>query len=333
MTSDQLAKPTAPPRQFFRVRPFFQLILMGLLFEVILLVLCFIPAPWGAMVELRNFARIAHLVLFGAVMLFPLGEGLIGGIVWWLLCGLVWLILLGAVWGVMLKLVTEPVKWLLARWGVSAGQKTVLGRALLAFGAIAVTGCAIVFALQARPVSFTPTPEVESTVNGNTAFALELYHRLETEPGNLFFSPFSISTALAMSYAGARGQTAAEMASALHFELPEDKLHPAFGALVKRINKLRRWGRVQLAMANSLWCQRDYKFTDAFINLIREHYGAEVQRVDFVQAPGAAAQQINQWVARRTNRKITDAAGPGAITPLTRLVVCNAIYFKGKWLH
>jgi serpin B len=149
----------------------------------------------------------------------------------------------------------------------------------------------------------------------------------------LFFSPYSISTALAMTYAGARGGTESEMAKALHFGLPQENLYAAFGALVNRMNKIRRWNRITLATANSLWCQRDYQFTNTFLNLVRDYYGGEARQVDFKRAPETASKEINEWVERRTNRKIKDVVEPHQFTSYTDLVLCNAIYFKGKWLH
>ncbi len=283
-----------PTQGFFRIGLFGQLILTGLLVELILLVLWVAPPPWGVMVQLNNFARILHLRLFGTIMLMPFGEGLVGAFSWVVLCAFLWLVLLGAIGGLMFKLVTQPAKWLLARWGVSTRQKTMLAGSLLGLIAIAAVVYVTMFALRARTVPFSPSAEIESIVNGNAALALKLYHQLGTEPGNLFFSPLSISTAMAMTYAGARGQTAAEMADTLHFDLPQDKLHVAFGALIKRMDKLQRWERIQLVMANSLWCQREYKYTETFLDIVQNHYRGEARQVYFVKAPAAAASEINQ---------------------------------------
>jgi serpin B len=133
-----------------------------------------------------------------------------------------------------------------------------------------------------------------------------------------------------MTYAGARGQTESEMAKVLHFNPAQTNIHSAFGVLTERMNKIQRWNRITLATANSLWCQQDYRFTDAFLNLVRTRYGAEARQVDFKHSAQAAG-EINQWVERETKQKIKNVVEPGQFTDLTRLVLCDAIYFKGKW--
>ena len=179
--------------------------------------------------------------------------------------------------------------------------------------------------------SLSDASEVKSVVEGNTAFAIELYQQLKSQPGNLFFSPYSISSALAMAYGGARGQTEAEMAKALHFSQPSQDTHAAFATLAARMKEIQRRSRVTLTAANSLWCQRDYPFTDAFRSLTRTRYEAEAQFVDFKHAAESACGEINSWVARKTKQKIQNLIGPGQLTDVTRLLLCNAIYFKGTW--
>jgi serpin B len=166
-------------------------------------------------------------------------------------------------------------------------------------------------------------------VEGNNAFALALYHQLSHQAGNLFFSPESISTALAMAYAGARGSTASEMAEALHFTVPQGQLHPAMGALLRDLNAAH--SDYQLNVANALWAQQGYTFLDQFLNLLRTDYGAGLQQVDFKAAPEAARGTINQWVEQKTQDKIKDLLSPGSLKPDTRLVLTNAIYFMGNW--
>jgi len=168
---------------------------------------------------------------------------------------------------------------------------------------------------------------VEKVVAGNNDFALELYRRLAGDPkacgerGNLFFSPYSISTALAMTYAGARGQTAAQMAETLHFELGREQFHRAFGLLVKRLNEQGEKGDYELAVANALWGQRGYRFLDGFLQATRRNYGAGLNEVDFVGATEEARRIINTWVEIK----------PGVLGRETTLVLTNAIYFKGDW--
>ena len=166
-------------------------------------------------------------------------------------------------------------------------------------------------------------------VKGNNAFAVELYSQLKSQPGNLFFSPESISTALAMTYAGARGETATEMAKTLHFMLPPEKLHPAMGALLQGLNAAH--DGYQLKVANALWGQQGYTFLDDFIKLTNDNYAAGLNQVDFKNATDAARMTINQWVEQQTENEIKDLIAPGILDGKTRLVLTNAIYFKGDW--
>lgn len=166
-------------------------------------------------------------------------------------------------------------------------------------------------------------------VEGNTAFAVDLYREIRTADGNLFFSPFSISTALAMTFAGARGETAAQMAEVLHFEAPD--LHDAFARLNARLTAAEEPGGVRLAVANALWPQAGYAFLEKFIALLREKYASELVALDYQQDPEAARAEINSWVEARTEAKITELIPAGILKTLTRLVLVNAIYFKGSW--
>jgi len=149
--------------------------------------------------------------------------------------------------------------------------------------------------------------------------------------GNLFFSPYSISTALAMTYGGARGETATQMAQALHFSSPQDKLPPAFAQLAAHLNAAQGENKVTLAIANSLWPSDRYKFLDAYTGLLKSDYGTSLTPLDYTK-PEAARGVINQWVEDKTKDKIKDLIGSGVLTPETKMVLVNAIYFYGKWL-
>lgn len=173
----------------------------------------------------------------------------------------------------------------------------------------------------------TPVP----LVKGNNAFALALYRQLAGKTGDVFVSPESISMALAMTYAGARGQTAEQMAKTLHFDLPPEQLNAEFGDILKGMNATAANSAFQLSIANRLWGQQGYKFLDAFLKVTREQYGAELAQVDFLHQSEAARQTINAWVEKQTRDKIKDLIGEGAVGPDTRLVLTNAIYFKGDW--
>jgi serpin B len=181
---------------------------------------------------------------------------------------------------------------------------------------------------QAEP---KPVPAADRTavVEGNNAFAFALYGQLRNRNGNLFFSPESISTALAMAYAGARGDTASEMATTLHFTLPQQHLNPAMGALLSDLNAVH--DGYQLTVANALWAQQGYTFLDNFLQLLKTDYGAGLNQVDFKGATEAARLTINRWVEQKTQDKIKDLLQPGTLAPSTRLVLTNAIYFKGDW--
>jgi serpin B len=174
--------------------------------------------------------------------------------------------------------------------------------------------------------------EVQAISKSNNEFALKLYGELRARNrGNLFFSPTSISTALAMTYAGARGATAKEMARVLRFTLPQDEVHPAYAALMTHLNAPRD-DVYELQFANRLWGQTGYGFRPEFAAITRKQYGAELAQVDFINEAEPARREINTWVAAQTNEKIKDLLPEGSVTDLTRLVLTNAIYFKGKWL-
>jgi serpin B len=166
-------------------------------------------------------------------------------------------------------------------------------------------------------------------VEGNTAFALDLYAKLSQRPGNLFVSPSSISLALGMTYAGARGETEQQMAKVLHFELSQDRLHPALGALAKALTPADATGP-RLAIANRLWGVEGYSFRDAFLAVTRDSYGAELARTVFPE-PGRT--EINTWTADRTAGKIQELIKEGVVHGSTVLVLVSTIYFKGEWSH
>jgi len=163
---------------------------------------------------------------------------------------------------------------------------------------------------------------------GNSAFALDLYSQLRTAEGNLFFSPYSISTALAMTQGGARGGTAQQMATTLHLT---PSPHPDFAKLQKRLNEVQEKGQVKLAVANSIFPHVKYRFRPEYIGLVKENYGSEVTPLDYASDTEGARQSINQWVEKQTNAKIKDLIKPGLLDSLTRMVLANAIYFKGNW--
>jgi serpin B len=169
----------------------------------------------------------------------------------------------------------------------------------------------------------------DTLVQANNQFAIDMYARLRKQPGNLFLSPYSLSTALAMTYAGARTETAEQMAKVLHFDVTPDHLHAAFHALIQEVSGGN--GRsYRLSVANALWGQEGDPFLPAFLGLLAERYRAGLRRVDF-RSTKQARRTINAWVEEQTGGKIKDLLTPRDLGPDTSLVLTNAIYFKGDW--
>jgi len=175
--------------------------------------------------------------------------------------------------------------------------------------------------------------EARSLVEGNTTFALDLYGQLKASPGNLFFSPYSISTALAMTYAGAHGDTEKQMSQVLHFETLQGQAHFSFSELQRQLKEAGAQQGIQLDIANALWAQKGHPFLFAFLNVAKDEYQANINQADFISGAEAARGEINQWVSRQTKDKIQDILPPASVDASTRLVLANAIYFKGKWEH
>jgi serpin B len=148
------------------------------------------------------------------------------------------------------------------------------------------------------------------------------------ETSNVFFSPYSISVALAMAYAGAGTDTASQMASAMHFSLPPAELHAAFDAVDLALTS--RQG-IRLAVANSIWGQRTLGFAGPFLDTLAIDYGSEVRGVDFIDDSVQAENAINGWVADQTEGKIQNLFQPGALNGSTRVVLVNAVYFDATW--
>ena len=160
-------------------------------------------------------------------------------------------------------------------------------------------------------------------------FALTLYEQLRHRSGNVFFSPFSIRTALGMTYAGARGETAAQMGRALGFSFSNDALHVAFKEIIQRLNT-GGGGRYEMEVVNSLWGQDGMPLQTGFRDLVARYYGGNMNLVDFRQGT-EARMTINQWVENKTRQKIQEPIPVGYLGADTRLVLVNAVYFKGIW--
>jgi serpin B len=185
--------------------------------------------------------------------------------------------------------------------------------------------------LAAPAVADDDKPDVESLARRHNVFALKLYGRVCERDGNVFLAPYSLSTALALTSAGARGATLDEMEKAL--ELPEqERLHPAAAALLKQLNAPRKEkNALQLAVANSLWGQKDYGFLPDFLKTAKDHYGGGLREVDFKTDADKARDAINDWAARETHDRIKDLLPQNLLSTDTRLVLANAVYFKAGW--
>ncbi|XP_049620953.1 leukocyte elastase inhibitor-like [Suncus etruscus] len=171
---------------------------------------------------------------------------------------------------------------------------------------------------------------MDPLTTANTAFTLDLFRALSHEDptANLFFSPFSVSSALAMVYLGTRGSTEAQLAKTLHFDTVKE-IHPKFQSLNSDINK--RGSSYILKVANRLYGEKSYKFLPEFLDSTKKMYGAELASVDFQSASEEARQAINEWVKGQTEGKIPELLAAGVVDHMTKLVLVNAIYFKGKW--
>ncbi|MFC2045021.1 serpin family protein [Chloroflexota bacterium] len=174
-------------------------------------------------------------------------------------------------------------------------------------------------------------------VDGNSEFAFDLYRVLKGTDGNLFYSPYSISLALAMTYAGARGETEEQMADTLNFALQQDPLHPAFNGLDIDLSSRGEGAKgkdeegFRLNIVNAIWGQKDYEFLSEYLDILAGNYGAGLRILDFVAEPELSRITINGWVSDQTEGRIEDLIPQGVIDALTRLVLTNAIYFNAAW--
>jgi serpin B len=213
---------------------------------------------------------------------------------------------------------------------------TVLGLILSACGPSA--SASIAKSDLARVTSPSTSPNhIQTLVNNNNDFAFDLYQSLKTQGGNLIYSPYSISLALAMTYAGARGNTESQMAQVLHF-LSQNQTHPAFNALDLQLAERGKAQSeeetpLQLDIANAVWAEQTYPFLQSFLDTIALNYGAGIRLVDFINQYETVRKEINSWVSDQTQDKIKDLIPEGLLNSYTRMVLVNAIYFKADWLQ
>jgi len=215
-------------------------------------------------------------------------------------------------------------------------NKKILTIAIVLLMVSGVTATAVYFLFPYEPKQPPQAYDAGSTsqgisqiVNANNQFAFELYLELDkSEQGNIFYSPYSIFSALAMTYEGAKGQTADEMKSVFHF--PESNiLRPNFAAIYNDINIGN--DAYELRTGNALWVQQDYKLLDEYTSRVEKYYGGKAANVDFVRETEKSRQTINSFIEQQTNNKIKELIPQGILDISTVLVLTNAVYFKGTW--
>jgi len=199
-----------------------------------------------------------------------------------------------------------------------------------------IAGCTQIDDIIVVPISFVEMDDsgytedgYEQAVNANNKFAFDMYERLKNEGTNVFFSPYSISTALAMTYEGAEGKTAEEMADVFYFTEDDDVRR---GAMAKMYNNINRPNKnYKLHTANAIWPSDTFPFFQEYFDVIDNFYGGEVTEMDY-NRPEEAAETINDWVEDKTEDKIKDIVDSSVINTNVKMVLTNAIYFKGSWM-
>jgi serpin B len=206
---------------------------------------------------------------------------------------------------------------------------------LVAISGIFISGCVPTQPQQPSVNATGATAQgTTNVIDANNQFALDLYLKYKDDPQqkdkNIFFSPYSISSALAMTYEGAKGKTAEEMQKVFYFLENDSERRANFAAIYNKINKANK--TYQLNTANALWVQKDYPFLDSYVNTVEQYYGGKATNLDFIGDTENSRVTINNWVEQQTNNKIKDLIPQGQINSMTRLVLTNAVYFKGTWV-
>jgi serine protease inhibitor len=233
--------------------------------------------------------------------------------------------------GLMGRLTTG---WLLAACACTSGEPP-LGNGPGAMEAGSAPGEFISAGKERVANPEVPASDLEVVAAGNTDFGAALYRELRQPGKNLFFSPYSVSQALAMVYAGARGETASQMGQGLRFSLPQDRFHPAMNALNQALlapsGDTGQATPPQFHGVNATWGQKGFAFQPGFLDVLALHYGTGMHVVDFPADPSGIREDINAWVWEQTEERIENLLPETAVTPLTRLILVNALHFKGAW--
>lgn len=218
-------------------------------------------------------------------------------------------------------------------------QRIIILSTLASIVVLACGGASVVIAESSRAREKNPNvsaSDVQALVDGNNAFALDLYQAVHNQEDNLILSPFSISLALAMTYSGARGETESQMADVLNFS-SQEQTHPAFNALDLALEESpvvldKDQEPMQLSIVNSVWAEQTFAFLPDFLDTLSVNYGAGVHLLDFINNPDPSRREINRWVSDETKNKIKNLLPENSITTDTKMVLVNAIYFKADWL-
>jgi serpin B len=194
-----------------------------------------------------------------------------------------------------------------------------------------ITALALVLIVGETGRCASAAPDTGAAAQAVNAFAVDVYKKIRQPNGNLIFSPYSVSTCLSMAYAGARGRTESQMAKALHFSLQQGQMNVALGALNSQILAAGKDKTVELNVANALWLEKSFPLLQFYLKTVQADYQGGIKQLDFLHGPDAARNTINKWVEEQTKDKIKDLLAPEMVGSDTRLVLTNAIYFKGTW--
>lgn len=214
---------------------------------------------------------------------------------------------------------------------MSRSKRKVIFSVAVAVILISLAFAAVVLSNGKHPSNFTPISDVTDLVEASNGFSFEMYQKIKDDGENVFFSPYSITTALGMAYEGARGQTASEMAQVLNLPTDNqtrwDQMWSYQGYFNQNSNSY------DLSTANAYWLTQNADLMEAYRTAIESYYLAHGEELDFAGDPDGSAKTINDWVEQQTNGKIKGLLSPGDIDPLTYLILTNAIYFKADWKY
>ncbi|MGY4884164.1 MAG: serpin family protein [Nanobdellota archaeon] len=275
-----------------------------------------------------GLTKIPLIILY--TMIFPMFFfGMFGviGLLIGLILNILWLYLISCILIALFGVIKNKINW--------TKKKLIILCSIILIGILVYgffnLGMSDVFVKAADDKGAT-IEGVKEVVNANNQFSIDLYSRIKNDSeGNIFFSPWSISNAMAMVYEGARGETAEEIKDVFYFPEEDSLRRSSYANMLNTINK--GGGEYQLSTANAIWLQEDYPFLQDYKDTIDRYYLGKANTLDFVNNPDQASSEINNWVTKKTNNKIKKITSPDMFNPSTRAVLTNAIYFKGKWEH